>query len=68
MLGLIILLISLLAALFVILFWVWSIIHCLINKHLTANQKLFWVFSMLIMPIIASILYIIFLHKKQVIL
>jgi hypothetical protein len=63
MLTLIIAGLSLLVLFLVLVFFIWCLIHCIVSK-LNYKQKALWIASMLIMPIIGSLLYVIFINKK----
>ncbi|MEA3230005.1 MAG: PspC domain-containing protein, partial [archaeon] len=62
---LILIVIIILAGVFALLvFWLWTIVHCL-NSKLTAAEKLFWIIIIILFNIIGALLYIIFSKAKE---
>ena len=46
-------------ALFLLFFWIWSILHCLLTGRLTIGQKILWIVVLLIFNIIGTFIYLI---------
>ena len=38
-------------------FWVWMIIHCLMNDGLQGSEKVAWILVVLFLPLIGSAIY-----------
>ncbi len=55
----VIVMIALVCALALFVFWVWALVHCLVSK-MTRAQKLFWIFVIVFFNVLGALLYLVF--------
>lgn len=56
--------IAVIIGIILLVFWLWTLIHCLAS-NLTGMQKLLWIITMVVMPLVGNILYIIFITRGK---
>ncbi len=45
--------------------WIWSLIHCINNRHLTDQNRLIGILVIVLLGVIGSIVYLFLPHESQ---